>query len=182
VLDIASGDYILLLDSDILYIPGSARGLLETLEKLPDAYCLGIHNERWDGTPDMDEADKKWVGTGRVRFDHPIAWTQFGLFKTKLLKKYNFPEHGAFKGPGYGFEDDYVNAQMVDAGYIAYHCSRPLYYHKAHTTKRKTGKHLNEEERKAQLYKDFPKYEHWTDKVKRNQLEEMTDMYLANKE
>jgi len=162
VIERFSGDYLLMLDSDILYIPKSAFGLYEILVKLPkNAYCLGIHNERWDGTQDISEADKEWVGAGRVLNNFAIAWTQYGLFKGDLIRKYKFPEYGIWGKAGYGYEDDYLNALMEKHGYVSYHCTKPLYYHKAHTTKR-SGIKTHEAERREELYKRFPDYVHWT--------------------
>lgn len=162
VIEKFTGDYLLMLDSDILYIPKSAYGLYDVLSKLPEnAYCLGIHNHRWDGTQDIDEADKEWKGAGIVKADFAIAWTQYGLFKGDLIRKYKFPEYGIWGKAGYGYEDDYLNALMEQNGYISYHCTRPLYYHKAHKTKR-SGIETHEEERKKEFHRKFPNYVHWS--------------------
>jgi glycosyltransferase involved in cell wall biosynthesis len=168
VIDRFQAKYLLMLDSDILYIPGAAQGLKEGIERLPNnAYCLGIHSTLWDGTHDKDEADKSWPGLGLIKCDFPVAWTQFGLFKGDLIRKNKFPEHDAFGEPGYGFEDDYVNALMEERGYRSYYCMRPLYFHEAHLTRRTLGETKykeTENKRLKLLYKKFPNYKHWQER------------------
>jgi len=162
--------YLMFLDSDILYIPMSASGLRNELSRLPDdAYCLGIHNARWDGTQDEAEADTYWSGPGEIRNNVSIAWTQYGMFKLALLNDMNihdkpganpFPEFGPFYGPGYGYEDDWLHAAFEQHGYKAYHCTKPLYYHNAHHTYR-AGIDIKREERYAALIEAFPGYVLW---------------------
>jgi glycosyltransferase involved in cell wall biosynthesis len=165
-----TGDYLLMLDGDIVYIPNSAQALKEALEKLPkDAYCLGIHNESWDGASKWSEANHDWPGIGRIKSHFAIAWTQYGLFKGELVRKYPFPEHKEFGKAGYGYEDDYMNAQMEEKGYKSYHCTRPLYYHDAHKTSQIMGekkKKESEEKRREVFLKDYPNYVHWADRLK----------------
>ncbi len=165
VIENFKADYLLMLDGDIMYIPESAFGLREELEELPeDAYCLGIHTyRRWDGTPNREESTQRWNGAGNIRDTVSIAWTQYGLFKGDLIRKNKFPDKGVFYGPGYGYEDDWVNALMEKDGHKAYYCDKPLYYHHAHKTTRSKIK-TNQDARRKALYKNFPGYVHWMDR------------------
>lgn len=164
-------DYLLFLDGDIVYIPDSARHMLFELTCLPpQTYCLGIHSmvngaDVWDGFT-LEEADKRWTRTGEVRNDIAEAWTQYGLFKGDIIRKYKFPEYGVFYGPGWGFEDDWINAKLEEDGYVPAYCTGPKYYHKnAHASMDASAKeagcdihHLRREE----LERRFPNYVHWT--------------------
>jgi len=163
------GDYLLMLDGDAVYIPGSAAGLLETLLKLsPDAYCLGICC--LNGIENKTLATDKWGGPGTIRTDIAIAWTQYGIFKGDLIRKHHFPEQGAFTGPGWGYEDDYLNAEMEALGYFTYYCTAPRYYHEKHTGQ----KNLKAEgvcsrfaERMQILTAAFPHYVKWEDRLRK---------------
>lgn len=163
-----NGDYLLMLDGDICYIPGSIKPMRKILDNLPkNAYCLGIHNSRWDGTDVFEESHQKWERPGLVKCDFPMAWTQYGLFKGSIIRNFRFPEKGPFYGPGYGYEDDYLNALLEEAGYKSYYCDHPLYYHKAHSGREqfKDERDRNEEARKEALKKRFPNYKHWMEVV-----------------
>jgi hypothetical protein len=165
-------DYLLMIDGDIVYIPGSAKMLLFDLTLLPsNTYCLGIHHheetERWDGFSE-EESDKEWTGAGFIKNDIAIAWTQYGIFKGDLIRKYKFPEYGVFYGPGWGFEDDWIHAKLEEDGYISAYCTSPKYYHNnphssMNAVKEENGTSLHDE-RKSELKRRFPGYLHWEER------------------
>lgn len=164
-----TGDYLLMLDGDIEYIPGSAEGLRETLTDLPkDTYCLGICC--LNGVENRTLVTDKWIGAGEIRDDIAIAWTQYGLFKGDMIRKHHFPEQGAFTGPGWGYEDDYLNAEMEALGYKTYYCTRPLYYHEKHTGQKNLkaeGVNPRFAERMRILTSAFPDYIKWEDRLRK---------------
>ena len=167
-------EYLLMIDGDIVYIPGSAKMLLFDLTLLPkNTYCLGIHysdnGERWDGFSE-EESDKEWKGAGFIKNDIAIAWTQYGIFKGDLIRKYKFPEYGVFYGPGWGFEDDWIHAKLEEDGYISAYCTSPKYYHNnPHSSmdavKEENGTSLHNE-RKEELKRRFPGYLHWEERTR----------------
>jgi hypothetical protein len=155
-----------MLDADILYMPGSAEAMKYELEALPqNAYCFGIRNDRWDGTQVEEEAHKSWPGTGNITQKTAIAWTQYGIFKADICRKYKFPEYGVFFGPGYGFEDDWMHAKLEEDGFGAYECDLPLYYHDKHKTMQLLPPEQYEAsmaERQQELKRRFPNFVHWS--------------------
>lgn len=126
--------YVFLLDADILYINGAIQGLLKIMETLPDAACVGVHNEeRWNGTQDITEADFIWpTDPGEVRSDFPMAWTQWAVFGGDFLRKTKFYDKGVFGKPGNGYEDNFLYLDILKAGLKSYFIPNVLYYHEAH--------------------------------------------------
>lgn len=168
VIEQCKGEYIFMLDGDIKYIPGAAESMKETLKTLPqNTYCFGVHNPRWDGTQDENEATQAWSGTGTMKNNVAIAWTQFGIFKGDIVRKYKFPEYGPYFGPGYGFEDDWMHAKLEEDGYVSYYCEAPLYYHDKHKTMQLLSPEAYQhsmDTRKAELLRRFPGYIHWSER------------------
>lgn len=168
VIEQFKGKYLLMIDGDIKYIKGSAEGLWEELECLPDnAYCLGIHNKVWAGTDDESKATPKWDGSGEIKNVTAIAWTQYGLFRGDIIRRYKFPEYGVWYGRGYGFEDDFIHAKLEEDGYESYFCNKPFYYHDKHRTAQQFSKEEYEKsmnDRKEELLKRFPGFVHWSER------------------
>lgn len=158
-----TGDYLLMQDGDIEYMPGSAKGLADTFQILPkDAYCLGICC--FHCSDNRGIVHDSWPGHGKIRNDVAIAWTQYGLFRGDLIREHHFPEQGAFHGPGWGYEDDFLNAEMEELGYFPYYCTRPVYYHEKHTGMTNLQKEklsFRFAERMKELTTRFPKYHKW---------------------
>lgn len=126
---------ILMLDGDILYIPGSADGLFRVLQDNPDAGVAGIHTRgAEDGVLAVDEADVTWPITYTMSAASPIAWTQYGLFRSKVATQCSFEETGYLGMPGWGHEDDDYWFQMVALGFKSYYVDGPVYYHERHSS------------------------------------------------
>ena len=165
--------YLLMLDGDIVYIPGSADGMVFEIQKLSlKCYCFGIHNikngeDNWGGTQDYKKSTKKWENIGLIYRNIPIAWTQYGLFKGDIIRRYKFPEYGPYFGPGYGFEDDWIHAKLEEDGYESDYCTAPLYYHSKphHGETDLTDNNIPSKiaERREELFKRFPDFKHWSD-------------------
>lgn len=158
-------DYLMMIDGDIAYIPKSAEGMIFELSMMhPSAYCLGIHNlENGEGSPTFEGSDKVFPGLGVVSDDFPIAWTQYGLFKGDIIRKYKFPEYGVFYGEGWGFEDDWIHAKLSEDGYTSLYCTKPFYWHNDPHTIRDTAASRHNE-RREELQKRFPSYVHWSER------------------
>jgi hypothetical protein len=61
-----------------------------------------------------------------------MAWTQYGLFRTEVLKKYKFISTPPFNTHGYGFEDDWMFRDFTKDGWISLSANTPYYFHDAH--------------------------------------------------
>jgi len=135
MLNIAKGEYILMLDSDILYANGSIEYLAKRFENQSNnVMCIGFnpqvfHNNMNNYTgvlPSLDAPLKKHDFQSAS-----YALTQYGLFKSKMFEACSFDE--SF-GVGYGFEDDDLFYQMCDFGWEV-HSVDFEYYHAKNTDK-----------------------------------------------
>lgn len=131
-------DFTFLLDGDILYIPGTIPALEELMEATPDAGCIGIHNPRnYDGVQRREEAMPHWPShPGKLYADFDMAWTQYGLFRGGLLRRFKFYADGVFGEAGVGYEDDWLWHDMKQAGFTSYYIPGVVYYHEKHGGKR----------------------------------------------
>ncbi|HUA61170.1 MAG TPA: glycosyltransferase [Verrucomicrobiae bacterium] len=121
-LDHCHGD-VLLLDSDILYIPGSYAYLAE-LSRSAGVACAGFHHYTYtrvkeDAWPDLVTKKPKVVrGT--------FAYTHYAFFQAEVFRKCRFDENF---GIGWGFEDNDLTFQMNALGMKSI-CARATYFHR----------------------------------------------------
>lgn len=146
-------DYFFLIDGDILYVPGSIKVLESILSVYKDAGCVGVHspeqvkNYGHNGTRNIMEANLRAENPTAIFKGWPMAWTQYGLFRTKDIL---FPSTAPFDGPGMGWEDDYYYMLIREKGLHSYFITTPMYFHEAHHGKTQfdeMGKDTREKER-----------------------------------
>lgn len=176
-------DAIMLIDGDILYVPGTIKEYAKVLEKYPDAFCVGQNSFElvmqlgYNGTMDQIEADVRMPTNYTVSDWFPMAWTQYGLFRADLLKKYMFVEVPPFNEPGYGMEDDWYYHEMKEQGYVSLAVDKPLYYHEAHTGIKELNKanlSTKFKERKKVFDKKWGKNSQWSEYLANNVVEKTT--------
>jgi len=126
------GDYILLLDSDVLYHPGSFDYLVKRFDNAPeDVKCIGFDPWRYTNMREMEQRDLPSLKEPFSTHGQPIAYTQYGVFKRELFFKDNIWFDENF-GTGYGLEDNDYALQMLEKGYKCV-CIPFLYFHNKHT-------------------------------------------------
>jgi len=126
------GDYILLLDSDVLYHPGSFDYLVKRFENAPEEVkCIGFDPWRYTNMREMEQRDLPSLKEPFSTHGQPIAYTQYGVFKRELFFKDNIWFDENF-GTGYGWEDNDYALQMLEKGYKCV-CIPFLYFHNKHT-------------------------------------------------
>jgi glycosyltransferase involved in cell wall biosynthesis len=127
----AHGDYILLLDSDILYHPGSFDYLIKRFNDAPEEVkCIGFDPWRYTNIREMEQRDLPSLKEPFSTHGQPIAYTQYGVFKRELFKDNMWFDEGF--GTGYGCEDNDYAIQMLEKGYKCV-CIPFLYFHNKHT-------------------------------------------------
>lgn len=138
-LDLIESEFTFLIDGDILYVPGTIEEYKKLLTWYSNCACIGYFDiekrqqEGWaHGTRIKEKADQKMLPVTEIGHWYPMAWTQYGLFRTKVLKKYRFVSQYPFNQPGYGFEDDWLYREFTADGWKSYHVNKPYYYHDAH--------------------------------------------------
>jgi len=128
----SKGEYIMLLDGDILYYPHSFDYLIKRFKTAPEnVKCIGYHP--WRYTNNEKEVSEKLpsIDVPLMKTGQPIALTQYGVSKRELFEKYNIWFDNNF-GTGYGAEDNDYAVQMLQKGFVCR--SVPLiYYHNKHT-------------------------------------------------
>jgi len=132
---VAKGDFILMMDSDILYINGSLNYFKNRFDDLNfNAKCIGFNpkyftNDLKTYTPQLPSIEHELL-KHEVSFAS-YALTQYGLFKSEVFDKCMFDENYKV---GWGFEDDDLFFQMQALKWDVYQldCS---YYHAKQTSK-----------------------------------------------
>jgi hypothetical protein len=121
-----------MLDTDILYVPGTFDYLIQRLETAPsEVKCIGF--DPWYYTNKEEEADTKFPSLDEplIFKGQPIALTQYGVFKREIFTRFRIKFDERF-GTGYGCEDNDLALQMLKKGLKC--ASVPLkYYHNKHT-------------------------------------------------
>jgi GT2 family glycosyltransferase len=121
-INLCDGD-LLLLDSDIIYIPGSFA-CLRSISEQTGAACTGFHHYTY--TRDKGKAWRD-LGSRRVKpLPGNFAYTHYGFFRRVVFEKCRFDENF---GVGWGFEDDDLTYQMRRHG-MTFACVRCRYYHR----------------------------------------------------
>jgi glycosyltransferase involved in cell wall biosynthesis len=121
-LDHCQGD-VLLLDSDILYIPGSFA-YLASLSRESGMACAGFHHFTY--TRVKEEAWRDLVGKRPKTVPTEFAYTHYGYYRAEAFQKCRFDENF---GTGWGFEDDDLTYQMRVFN-MASICVRAKYFHR----------------------------------------------------
>lgn len=136
MLDEAKGKYIFLLDSDILYIPGSLEVLEAILNKLhdegkPDIKAVGLNPNHF--VNDMRQYSEVPIPSNIAISDFSPNFipTQYGLFEREVFDKCRFDENF---GVGWGGEDDDLCMQMREYGWGMAYVDH-LYFHAKNSEK-----------------------------------------------
>jgi glycosyltransferase involved in cell wall biosynthesis len=145
--------YVMMLDGDILYVPGTLTRFKRILDENPKLGCVGVFGGEATVTQ-LDQADTEAPELYGLNTDHPIAWTQYGLFRREVLDECPLDESGWYALPGHGFEDNDLYQQMKVADWESGAVRGLKYYHERSTGVRKLleyGLPKNDAEREAQL-------------------------------
>jgi glycosyltransferase involved in cell wall biosynthesis len=121
-IDQCKGD-VLLLDSDVLYIPGSFA-YLRSVGEQTKAACAGFHHYTY-----TRDKEKAWNDLSSKRIKPSasnFAYTHYGFFRHDVFEKCRFDENF---GVGWGYEDDDLSRQMLLHGMTSA-CVRWRYYHR----------------------------------------------------
>jgi len=114
---------IMLLDSDVLYIPGSFA-YLSKLREEHAAACAGFHHYTY--TRVREEAWPDLISKRPRVVPGTFAYTHYGVYSSDVFQKCRFDENF---GTGWGFEDNDLTFQMTALG-MKFICSRVKYYHR----------------------------------------------------
>lgn len=111
-IDASRGEYILLLDGDIVPVPNSIRCLLAHMETHEEVDAIGFFPDKF-GLAKNAYGVQKWcekLDPVRIHNSHCIF---YGMFRRIVFDKVRMDERF---GPGYGYEDLDFYLQMERAG------------------------------------------------------------------
>ncbi len=158
----SKGDYILLLDGDIVPVPNSINCLLNWLEAHPSDYAIGFHPNKFSNQKNTDtnkhhEVYCKELFRPQI---HPQAIIFYGMFRREIFDSVMLDEKGPFSGVGYGWEDTDFYYQMREKGFHQYaagiNTSIGKYYHEINSSIREMGneKYIRSSRERAAYFKE----------------------------
>lgn len=144
-IEASQGEYILLLDGDVVPVLNSIRLLLKYMEANPECLALGFMPNRFSiekNRPGMSHHESVCHTLFNPR-PSPTTCIFYGMFHRSVFNKCRMSVDGPFGGPGYGWEDhDFFN-QMKEAGITQWVCGMNYetgkYYHKINSSIRVMG-------------------------------------------
>jgi glycosyltransferase involved in cell wall biosynthesis len=115
----SGGEYIFMLDGDIVPVKNSINCLLEWLETNKGEYAIGFYPNKFTNQKNKNgqvhhETYCRYLFEPRI---HTQAIAFYGLFRRSMFDDFwiMFPEEGPFGECGYGWEDSDLYMQMRDA-------------------------------------------------------------------
>lgn len=135
MIQLAQGEYIFLLDSDIIPIEGSIPAMLRFLEDNLkytgvgyDPYCVSTTDHQ------VCTPLEHGIGSQDIELEYEHVFTQYGLFRRETLLDFPFPEFSPFDQPGWGAEDTIVCKTMLAKGHQIARIMGRVYWHKTHSS------------------------------------------------
>jgi len=124
--------YLMLMDGDIEIVPLSSYTMTRYLECHWDVGVIGAYSANFSEHRNECALNLIEIPESRTRSDIRCAWTQYGLFRCEMFQKgVRFDEEGPFGGLGWGYEDDDLHYQLVEAGYKNRYFGGMRYLHRA---------------------------------------------------
>jgi glycosyltransferase involved in cell wall biosynthesis len=142
-IDASLGEYILLLDGDVVPVPNSIRCLLEYMEGHRDIPALGFHANKWSNQRNKGSEKHHEDYCERIVDVEPSKahCCYYGLYRREVFRRARFDER---YGPGYGYEDLDFFLEMKKHGIIQYvcHINNPAgkYFHDINSSIRVMGR------------------------------------------
>jgi glycosyltransferase involved in cell wall biosynthesis len=139
---LSRGEYILMLDGDVVPVANSIPVLISWLEENKDKHAIGMLPNKFVTSPDM--AEKTCEKLVEVK-EHKCCCLYYGLFRRSMFTRgLRMCEEGEMGKPGYGWEDhDFYKRMQRDgitqyAGEINKHGGR--YFHAINSSVRAMGR------------------------------------------
>lgn len=139
-IDASNGDYILLLDGDILYIPKTIKCMVDWLEKNPTEQAIGFYPNKF--AREKNKAESYCWNLSEPKI-HTTVCLFYGMFRRSVFDKCRCSVDGPFAGPGYAWEDTDFYYQMKEAGIKQWvagiNTTIGRYYHEINSSIRQMG-------------------------------------------
>jgi len=117
-IDVSVGDYILMLDGDVVPVANSIPVLIKWLDDNPDKDAIGMLPNKFVTSPDMAEQRcEQLIEVG----EHKCCCLFYGLFRRSIFDMgLRMCEEGEMGKPGYGWEDHDFYKRMREFGIKQY--------------------------------------------------------------
>jgi len=144
-IDASKGDYILLLDGDIIPIPGSIRCFIDFLDETPEADAIGFYSNKFS-----NQINKNGQKHHEERCDllfeprlHTSHCIYYSLYRRIVFDNVRFCTDGVFGESGYGWEDFDFHSRMTRAGFSQWvahiNNAKGKYFHDINSSIRSMG-------------------------------------------
>ena len=139
-IDASCGEYILMLDGDVVAVPNSVKLMLAWLEE-NGKDALGMFPNKFSNTPDHAETYcNELIGFREFK----CCCLYYGLFRRKIFDSgLRLSVDGEFGKPGYGWEDHDFFLRMKQKGIIQYvahiNSEKGKYFHDINSSIRAMG-------------------------------------------
>lgn len=144
-IDFSTGEYIMLLDGDIIPTPGSIRCFIDFLDEKKEVDAIGFYSNKFSNQINRDgqiHHEERCINL----FDpkpHSSHCIYYGMYRREIFDKVRFCTEGVFGEPGYGWEDFDFHSQLVRAGFSQWvaHINHAggKYYHDINSSIRTMG-------------------------------------------
>lgn len=141
-IEASSGEYILMLDGDVVPVPNSIRLMIKWMDKNKKKVALGMYPNKFSTAPDHAEPYcDKLIGFRKYK----CCCLYYGIFRRSMFDKgLRMSVEGEFGKPGYGWEDHDFFKKMKAEGcdqYVA-HINKEIgkYYHNINSSIRAMGR------------------------------------------
>ena len=163
-IDASKGEYIMLLDGDIIPVPNSIICLLEYMREHNEVEALGFFPQKWTikrNKPGEIHHEEYCHNLYEVQ-ELKVTCIYYGMFKRSIFKDkgLRFDESGVMGKCGYGWEDHDFYEQMRREGIKQYAAhinnANGQYFHNMNSSIRAMGQksyHMSQAERK-QFFKE----------------------------
>lgn len=157
-IDASSGDYIMLIDGDIVPVPNSIICLSNYLDATPDCFAIGFLPNKFATQRNKygKEFHEVWCEKLDPIEEHRGHCIYYGMYRREVFDKIRFDES---YGVGYGYEDLDSYMQMEKAGIkqwvagINHKCGK--YYHEVNSSIRQMGydKYMSSSMQRSKIFK-----------------------------
>ena len=145
-IDVSKGDYIMLLDGDVIPTPGSIICFIKFLDKNKDADAIGFYPNKYS-----NQINKN----GQIHHEeycynlfepkpYDCHCIFYGLYRREVFDKVRFCVEGALGEAGYGWEDFDFHSNMVRAGFSQWvahiNNAKGKYFHDINSSIRSMGR------------------------------------------
>lgn len=119
---LATGEYVAVLDGDIVPVRNSLNLLVKWLEDNPGKQAIGFKPNKFTDQKNTEYQKHHEIFCRQICnvSEHPQSILYYGVFRREVFDKILFDESGPFGVPGYGWEETDFYYQMKALGIVQY--------------------------------------------------------------